>query len=334
MREKSKLENIGFYTLSDSRAEYADNYSPLWRCELILTDACNFKCQYCRGIAKEYSGSLSWDYASMVLSGWLEHDLRNIRFSGGEPTLWKDLSRIVRLCKYSNVKHIAISTNGSMHQEIYDELLESGVNDFSISLDACCSSTSDTMSGTKGTYERILANIEYLSSKTYVTVGVVLTNNNIGELADTVKLAHSLGVADIRLISAAQWNRVLHGINLIPENIRTAHPILKYRTGNILSGRNVRGLAKQDTHKCPLVLDDMAIVGNYHFPCIIYLREQGKPIGEVINMDEVRQDRLNWYLSHNTHDDPICQGNCLDVCVDYNNKYEEYHDSKDARVAV
>lgn len=45
-----KLEDIGFYTLSDARALSASEYSPLMRCELIVTSRCNFrkKCRYSR----------------------------------------------------------------------------------------------------------------------------------------------------------------------------------------------------------------------------------------------------------------------------------------------
>ena len=39
-----KLEEIGFYTLSDERVKNTSQFSDLMRCELILTGACNFKC--------------------------------------------------------------------------------------------------------------------------------------------------------------------------------------------------------------------------------------------------------------------------------------------------
>jgi hypothetical protein len=48
-----KLEDIGFYTLSDSRCVSATDTTNLMRCELILTDACNFSCKYCRGQRKD-----------------------------------------------------------------------------------------------------------------------------------------------------------------------------------------------------------------------------------------------------------------------------------------
>jgi sulfatase maturation enzyme AslB (radical SAM superfamily) len=53
------LENIGFYTLSDDRCKNASSTSPLMRCELVLTDACNFKCPYCRGQRKELRKHMS-----------------------------------------------------------------------------------------------------------------------------------------------------------------------------------------------------------------------------------------------------------------------------------
>ena len=78
------------------------------------------------------------------------------------------------------------------------------------------------------------------------------------------------------------------------------------------------GIDKEDTNKCPLVLDDSIIAGNYHFPCVIYMREQGKPIG-MINKG-MRAERAAWFESHDTYKDKICKANCLDVCVEYNNK--------------
>jgi len=70
-------------------------------------------------------------------------------------------------------------------------------------------------------------------------------------------------------------------------------------------------------------LDDSIIAGDYHFPCVIYMREQGNAIGKVgPNMRAVRK---LWSDNHDTHTDPICKKNCLDVCISYNNKFREYH---------
>lgn len=331
-----QLEDIGFYTLSDSRAKQMNINSPLWRCELILTDVCNFTCPYCRGIEDEHKGDMTWEHASFIVNMWCTHGLKNIRFSGGEPTMWhvydkngikRNLVDLVALAKQGGIQRIAISTNGSVNQKFYDKLLEAGVNDFSISLDSCCSETGDKMAGDKpGAWNRVIKNIEYISTKAYVTVGVVFTPTNVGEFKQLVEFADSLGVADIRILSSAQWNQSFQEIDF-DEQLLNRHPILKYRMKHFSGHRHVRGIQNGDSHTCGLMIDDMAILNGFHYPCIIYMREQGLPVGKVDyslsyeeSISKVRQERYKWIQNNDTHNNPICQKNCLDVCIDINNK--------------
>ena len=318
------LNKIGFYTLTEVRAKTASQISPMMRCEMILTNKCNFRCPYCRGLSGDANRVLS---SSEIMSGlrfWIKDGLRNVRFSGGEPLLHKSLVDAVSFCSKNNVERIAISSNGSLPTNMYDVLLDAGANDFSISLDACCSADGDVMAGVSGKWESVIKNIGYLSGKTYVSVGVVVTNENIEKVCDTVLFAHELGVADIRVIPAAQFTRQnTKSLENIPSYVLDAHPILKYRINRALLGHSVRGISKTDSHKCHLVLDDSVIAGGNHYPCVIYMREMGSPIGKVgANM---RQERADWSENHNCYNDAICRNNCLDVCIDYNNAYKSYH---------
>lgn len=321
----NKLEDIGFYTLSNKRAENLTANDNMKRCELIITEYCNFKCPYCRHLDDSIYGNRPQKQLSLVeikntIDLWCDcGPVENIRFSGGEPTLHKNIREAVQYAKQKGCKRIAISTNGSNKLELYKNLIEDGVNDFSISLDACCADIGDKMAGgILGAWQRVVENIKEISKLTYVTVGVVLVPESVDQTVNTVKFAHELGVADIRIISAAQWNGKLIGLEKIPVYILDAHPILKYRVNRLLNSLNVRGISNADNNKCPLVFDDSVIAGNFHFPCVIYMREKGKAIGVVgTNM---RKERADWYSKHNTHTDDICRKNCIDVCVDYNNK--------------
>lgn len=312
-----KLKNIGFYTLEDKRARELYSKSPLWRCELLLTSRCNFKCPYCRGMKEEDQGDLSWEDARKIVRLWCCDGLKNIRFSGGEPTLWVDLVDLVSIAKTRGVERIAISTNGSAPMFLYKELINSGVNDISISLDSCCAATGNKMAGGFPIWEEVVSNIKELSNLTYVTVGVVITEDNEDEVISIVSFANSLGVADIRLITAAQ------GAKYLPEVSAelNKYPILSYRINNFKNGKPIRGIGEKDNHKCPLVLDDMAVLNNKHYPCIIYLREHGNPIGYVGK--HMREERFRWYIAHDCYKDNICRNNCLDVCIDYNNRVRE-----------
>ena len=317
------LEDIGFYTLSDYRASQASATSPLWRCEVLLTSRCNFHCPYCRGLRKDCAGDMPLDKALDVIRYWADEGLRNVRFSGGEPTVYPEgwLLNLVTECRVRSVKRVAVSTNGSAPLEYYEMLYSHGVNDFSISLDSgCCAIGEQMVGGIRGSWGIVVENIRALSQLTYVTAGMVFTEENIDTCVDDVMFAHSLGVADIRVIPAAQYNRALHKLQGLPADVLDQHPILNYRINHIRDGVHVRGLQATDTNRCPLVLDDMAVAGNWHFPCIIYLREGGDPIGGI--GPYMREERKQWYEAHNTHEDAICSRNCLDVCRDYNNKVE------------
>lgn len=306
-----KLEDIGFYTLSDHRAKYASAKSPIYRAELLITKKCNFSCSYCRGIGEELSKEDIVNFIHILQ----KDGLKNIRFSGGEPTIKLDVLKTG--IKASNgCDHIAISTNGSADYKIYKELANLGVNDFSISLDACCAAKGDSISGVNESWSKVVDNIKRLSSDgLYVSVGIVLHDKNVNDLNEIIEFAIGLGVSDIRPIPASQWATSIK----IPKISDDKYPILNYRFKQKLFRGNPEVL-------CPLVLDDVAIKGNYHYPCIIYMREGGKPIG-LFN-DSFRLQRYKFYKNHKPQEDSICSSQCLDVCRDYNNKFIMFKNMK------
>lgn len=321
-----KLEEIGFYTLSDERAMNLNFKSDLHRCEVVLSEDCNFKCPYCRKLNPKYSGTMTLGRAINLVNMWSDRGLKNIRFSGGEPTMYPNFSYLIGYTGDRGMQRIAISTNGTADLDYYKSLIKLGVDDISFSLDACCASSGDLMSGVKGMWNKVVYNIGQVSKLCYTTVGIVFNEENKDELQSIIHTAILLGVSDIRVIPSAQFNHT-KGIN-IAKPILDKYPILKYRMNNIRRGRNVRGLCKNDSTYCAIVLDDMAVLNEHHFPCIIYLREGGEPIGKVSDSETVRKERIRWYIDHHTHIDPICKANCLDVCIDYNNRVGKFKMTK------
>jgi MoaA/NifB/PqqE/SkfB family radical SAM enzyme len=319
------LEQIGFYTLSEQRAATASVTSRLMRAELLLSARCNFHCPYCRGVG---GPDLPFAQALATLDFWIAQGLYAVRFSGGEPLLYKRLPELVSRAVAGGVERIAVSTNGSVPWRLYERLLQAGVNDFSVSLDACCAADGDRMAGgVPGSWERVVANLRALTARTYVTVGVVLTDANVGQINEIIRFAADLGVADIRVIPAAQDGNMLAAVT-VDADILAKYPILRYRIANLQGKRPVRGLCATDSARCGLVLDDMAVCEGQHFPCVIYLREGGAPIGRV--GPQMREERAAWYAAHDTHADPICATNCLDVCLDYNNRFAAQHPASPA----
>jgi MoaA/NifB/PqqE/SkfB family radical SAM enzyme len=326
----SDLKDTGFYSMYEERAKNASESSQMKRCEMIITEYCNYRCPYCRGLRADIYGNrvkkqLTIEEIKRNIDYWCEGSpLENIRFSGGEPTIHPNIKEAVSYAAQKGIKRIAISSNGSQKTDLYKELVKLGTNDFSISLDACCAEDGDKMSGgVKDSWNKVVTNIKELSKLTYVTVGIVLTPDNIQRTIDTIYFADMLGVSDIRVIPAAQWDKPIEALGKLDGSILDRHPILKYRVNNFKNGLHVRGIKETDSHHCGLVLDDSVIAGDYHFPCVIYMREQGNPIGKV--GPDMRRERKLWSENHNTYNDVICKRNCLDNCVLYNKKFEEYH---------
>ena len=307
-----RLQDIGFYTLSDERAEHPSN---LQRCELVLSSRCNFKCLYCRNVG---GNDLPLSDAMDLVNRWGDLGLGAIRFSGGEPMLYRGLEKLVCLARHRGMEWIAISSNGSLGWQRYQRMIDAGCNDFSISLDACCAADADKISGgIVGAWPKVVENIRKCAEQVYTTVGVVLTSDNISKTEEIIRFADTLGVHDIRIIPAAQDSNRLCNIT-VDESLLRKYPILRYRINNLRLSKPVRGLSDTDTHRCGLVLDDMACNEGKHYPCIIYMREGGKPIGDV--GDDMMSTRRQWHDTHDTHLDQICKNNCLDVCADFNNK--------------
>jgi molybdenum cofactor biosynthesis enzyme MoaA len=97
------LDEIGFYTLSEQRCTTASADSSIVRGEIVLTDACNFRCPYCREQRADLRQHLSLQKAKDITAILSEHGLVNLRLSGGEPTIWKGLVGLVDYAKSLNI---------------------------------------------------------------------------------------------------------------------------------------------------------------------------------------------------------------------------------------
>jgi MoaA/NifB/PqqE/SkfB family radical SAM enzyme len=321
-----KLDQIGFYTLTDERASQASDASPMWRGEILLTDRCNYRCVYCQGLPVK--NDIPSELAIQVIDIWVADKLKNIRFSGGEPTLYEGLLTLVDRSYRNGVERIAISTNGTASLNYYKELIDAGLNDICISLDAILPSLASKMAGiVNPQWKKVIRNIRELSQLTYVTVSIVFTSENAHDAKEIIRFCSNLGVADIRIVTASHLqSEIVEAISGIDQEVLDVYPILKYRVQNYLKGWNARGIREGDTHRCHLVKDDCVIAGKWHYPCGVYLRERGLPIGAI--SPKMRDERIAWFHNHDTHGDPICRQYCSDIYVEYNNRCEMIEKAK------
>jgi len=189
-----KLEDIGFYTLSDERAKKTSETSPMQRCELILTDRCNFNCKYCRGVRDDCKGTMEYVDAQFILGQWMRGGLKNVRFSGGEPTLHPslpDLMELIRSFGYATALH----TNGNF-PDMLRLLLRRNLVDY-VAMDVKAPPKAyDRVTGCDNTgvmvarsiTEIISSGVEYEFRTTYHPILL-----SADELMDTMRAVHTVG---------------------------------------------------------------------------------------------------------------------------------------------
>jgi MoaA/NifB/PqqE/SkfB family radical SAM enzyme len=233
---------------------------------------------------------------------------------------------MVRIARDLGISKIAISTNGAARPELYRELVAEGVDNFSISADCRDLELAAKLSGRPGTWNRVKENIRMLSGLCYVNTGTTITAENLDQIPDTLQFLGDLGVADIKLSTATQFQGAipLTLLDKIPQALFDRMPILRYRIEHYRQGRPVRGLVEgRDSHHCWWVQDDIVLTPDGHYPCIVYPREKGRPIGPLKTVAEMRAARLTWALSRDTFEDPICSPYCMDIFAECNKRIED-----------
>ena len=109
---------------------------------ISVTDRCNFRCQYCMP-----AEGLPWISSDKVLTDdeivrlatlFVRSGVREIRLTGGEPTVRPSLPEIVRrlsALKSEGLESLSITTNGVLLDKMAEKLAAAGLTRINVSLD-------------------------------------------------------------------------------------------------------------------------------------------------------------------------------------------------------
>lgn len=155
-----------------------------------ITYRCNSRCCYCnvwqekkfRNVAE-----LEYDEAKELIRQCYEAGIRYIDFTGGEPTLHKDLVRLVRYAKSLGIKTEVTSNCVSGWTE---QLMETArdTDKFNVSLDTLNQDTYELVRGVNG-FGRVMEAMEGLAEIRHPKIMMVISGENRGELDRMVRYA-------------------------------------------------------------------------------------------------------------------------------------------------
>lgn len=161
---------------------------------LRIGTSCNQNCVFCFNKNRSNFELSSEDVKESIKSlSEIQKDF--ICFSGGEPTLRKDISEMISYAKKHGFKVIGIQTNGMLleDQGHLQELVNHGLNYIYFSLHSYRPEISDILTGVKGGFDRTLKAINNaLNLNLDVELNYVINSENYTEIVSFVKFIESI----------------------------------------------------------------------------------------------------------------------------------------------
>ena len=198
---------------------------------LRLGNVCNQSCLYCNVARDSLSFAGSEDLKAQI-ERTAELGLDRLAFIGGEPTIRKDLSGLVRFARSNGFQHIMLMTNGLLlsYPEIVDDLATSGVTTVHLSLNDFDPDTMQRLSQNPKADRLIRAALDNLVERHDISLYLyaVVTRWNLGHLStyvDRVKDLSERRGSPITMILTSMYP-VAYGFDhrheLLPRAVETA----------------------------------------------------------------------------------------------------------------
>lgn len=106
--------------------------------DVVLGYDCNLACTYCTITDEMRRRALPIDRVARAIQAAAERGYHAIAFTGGEPTIFPDLPKLVRFARQKGFDDIKVASNGLRyaHAPYLDLLIECGVTRFHVSMHA------------------------------------------------------------------------------------------------------------------------------------------------------------------------------------------------------
>ncbi|MBI1976357.1 MAG: radical SAM protein [Candidatus Omnitrophica bacterium] len=158
-----------------------------------ITAACNLRCQHCRRldeVDQPLPGEMTTEQGKRFLEDVSKIAKPIIVFSGGEPTMRKDLFELVDHASRLGMQ-TALATNGtSIDQTMARRIADSPIKRVSISFDGTDSKTHDSFRGQKGAFRSALRGWKYLQKNGLsLQVNTTISKNNLHQLSQLYQMA-------------------------------------------------------------------------------------------------------------------------------------------------
>ena len=172
-----------------------------YRMDLALTYRCNNDCHHCYNARPRNYPELTTGKWKQILDRLWQLGIPHVVFTGGEPTLRKDLPELIAHAE-ANGQITGLNTNGRRLKdpEYVHKLVQAGLDHVQITFESHEPGVHDQMVNANGAWEQTNAGLQnVLDSPIFVMTNTTMLENNYQALAQTLDHLSELGVPTIGL---------------------------------------------------------------------------------------------------------------------------------------
>ncbi len=159
-----------------------------------LTQDCNQSCRLCSLHSTEKCSLPFKKIKEVLREGW-SLGIKRASFTGGEPTLHKDIREILRYAKDKGF-YVRLNTNAISLNEDSIKKIEDSVDNILISLQGCNIKTEEALTGSGRFLEKKLKNIAYIKKSRIpiLRIGTMISKTLIADFINYCKIIKGLNI--------------------------------------------------------------------------------------------------------------------------------------------
>ena len=185
----------------ETTAPFSAKPSAPYRMDLALTYRCNNDCSHCYNARSRRFPEMDVEHWYQVIDIVWDLKIPHIVFTGGEPTLYKDLPKLVA---YAEGKGLitGLNTNGRKlaDKSFLDALVSAGLDHIQITLESHDAVIHDHMVASKGAWQETVTGLRnVVDTKLYLMTNTTLLNDNYHSMEDTLIFLAELGIPTVGL---------------------------------------------------------------------------------------------------------------------------------------
>jgi cyclic pyranopterin phosphate synthase len=180
--------------------------------DMVLGYDCNLACDYCTITPEMRVRALSTAAAQRELVEGRAAGHDTVAFTGGEPTIRSDLSRLVKTARHLGYRDVKLQTNGLVfaHAPNVEALVAAGVSRFHVSVHTHEAAAYDALVRRAGAHPLMEAALRNLAARGVVlVVHLILKEDTYRRLPEALDWLHARGVrqVDLAYVSLTDGNR-------------------------------------------------------------------------------------------------------------------------------